>query len=62
MKTGIFKPNENKWPGVFICGDDVLGFAQQITMAQEAGFLPNDGAGFLLLLRLVELLKSCSVQ
>jgi hypothetical protein len=50
------------WPGLFIRGDNAIGLALQIALAQRAGFLPSEGAGAKLLARVAEHLNSCSVR
>jgi hypothetical protein len=47
------------WMGLFIRGDEAIGLAIEIEMAQSAKMLPDEGPGSRLLKKVVHLLKSC---
>jgi hypothetical protein len=52
----------NDWPGIFIRGDNAMGFFARIVGAQRAGFLPSDGVGASALHDLLLMLKSCDAR
>lgn len=66
FETGVLQP-EGDWPGIFIRGDDALGYAGRLriliaTLEARAGDLSEEEArAWLRLLDLIDLLESCRV-